>query len=134
METIAGGTVITFEIPRILRTCCSGDDTMVKLSILEDTPGFSSPVVYIYTQEVDVGPNSGTVTAATHEVPTVTLSNPVINKVTDLTLASYSLPVADITEIILEVDQTAFPDIGRGHSIACGGHICSKFNQLMSYL
>lgn len=38
-----------------------------------------------------------------------------------------------ITQFIFQVDQTAFPNIGRGNNIACGSHICSKFDTPIQY-
>lgn len=67
------------------------------------------------------------------ETPTILLTNPVINKVTDITLTSYNLGQAGVTQIIFEVDQTLFADIGRGYNIACGSHFCSKFNKPVQY-
>ena len=64
---------------------------------------------------------------------TYTLTNSIINKVTDISFPSYDLTQAGITHIVLEVDQTKFQDIGRGHHIACGSHLCSKFNKPVQY-
>ena len=61
LSNIPGGSTITFEIPNIQRNL-NGYDTSFKFSILEDTPGFTSPIVYLYTQQVSVGTNSGTYT------------------------------------------------------------------------
>ena len=133
LQTIPGGSLINFEIPRIYRTCCSSYRTYIKLSILEDTPGFSSPIVYIYTQQVDIGPNSGTFTSPSFTTPTYSFGNPVINKKSDLTLTSYGLSESGITQIILELEQTGFPNIGRGSEISCGSHTCSKFDKPIQY-
>ena len=38
-----------------------------------------------------------------------------------------------VTHVVLEVDQTIFEDIGRGHHIECGDHLCSKFNKPIQY-
>ena len=59
LDTIAGGSTITFEIPKIRRNTGSDYNTAVKFSILEDTPGYTSPIVYIYTQTVDTLANEG---------------------------------------------------------------------------
>jgi hypothetical protein len=64
---------------------------------------------------------------------TYTLSNPVINKVSTLTLTNFNLLTAGVTHVILEVDSTLFADIGRGHDIVCGEHKCSKFNSPIQY-
>ena len=50
----------------------------------------------------------------TAESPTIELTNNIINKVTDITLRNYNLGTTDVDYIIFEVDQTMFPDIGRG--------------------
>jgi len=63
----------------------------------------------------------------------MTLTNSVINKVTDITLNSYALGTTDPRAFILEVDQVAFPNIGRGNGIACGSHVCSKFDRPVQY-
>lgn len=67
------------------------------------------------------------------ETPTIVLSNSIVNKVTSITLNSYSLSQTGVTQIILEVDQTAFPNIGRGNNIVCGTHLCSKFDKPIQY-
>lgn len=58
LSTIPGGSTITFEIPQMQRNGWTYN-TNLKFSILEDTPGYSSPIVYIYTQTVDTLSNSG---------------------------------------------------------------------------
>jgi hypothetical protein len=35
--------------------------------------------------------------------------------------------------VIFEVEQNAFPNIGRGHGIACGANVCSKFDKPVQY-
>jgi hypothetical protein len=132
LSTIPGGSTITFEIPHIQRYW-NGYDTAIKFSILEDTPGYSSPIVYLYTQAVSLGTNYGNVGGYSYEIPSITLSNNVINKVTSITLNNYNMGTSGITQFIFEVDQTAFPNIGRGNSIACGAHTCSKFDFPLQY-
>ena len=61
------------------------------------------------------------------------MTNSVINKVTDITLSNYALGTTDPTTVIFEVDQTAFPNIGRGEAITCGSHTCSKFDSPIQY-
>lgn len=61
------------------------------------------------------------------------MTNSIINKVTDITLANYTLGTTDPTVVIFEVDQTAFPNIGRGEDITCGAHKCSKFDKPIQY-
>jgi len=100
---------------------------------MEDTPGYMAPYVYIYSQEVSIGPNAGGFSSATYEVPSMTLSNSIINKVTNIVLNNYDLTATGVTQIILEVEQTAFPNIGRGNNIACGSHLCSKFDKPIQY-
>jgi hypothetical protein len=34
---------------------------------------------------------------------------------------------------MLMLDQTGFPNIGRGSNIACGTHLCSKFDAPIQY-
>jgi hypothetical protein len=132
LSTIPGGSTITFEIPKIQRQY-NGWDTSISFSILEDTPGYSSPIVYLYTQKVSFGTNYGTVGGYNYQNPSKTLTNNVINKVTNITLNNYPLGTTGITQIIFEVDQTAFPNIGRANNIACGSHICSKFDYPIQY-
>ena len=132
MSTIPGGSTITFEIPNIKKDYWTYI-TSVKLSILEDTPGFSSPIVYIYTQTLTTATNNPSVATYVLETPSITLTNSVVNKVTNITLNSYSLSISGATQIVLEIDQVAFPNIGRANNIACGTHICSKFDKPVQY-
>ena len=44
---------------------------------------------------------------------TATLSNPVVNKLSDITLSGVDLGIADADYIIFEVDQSVFENIGR---------------------
>jgi hypothetical protein len=59
LSTIPGGSTITFEVPNVFRVsgCCY--PAQVLFSILEDTPGYNSPIVYLYTQTVLQGTVSG---------------------------------------------------------------------------
>lgn len=75
-------------MPKIAR---STSTTYLKFSILEDTPGYSSPIVYIYTQTINTNSYTGYLNPANVEYPSITLTNGVINKVTDITLNSYAL-------------------------------------------
>ena len=58
LGTIPGGSTINFEIPKMLRghTGYSGN---IKFSILEDTPGYTSPIVYLYTQTLNPANTNG---------------------------------------------------------------------------
>jgi len=60
LATIPGGSTITFEIPNIYKDVWTYQ-TSLTLSILEDTPGFRSPIVYIYTQTFFTGINTAAV-------------------------------------------------------------------------
>lgn len=132
LGTIPGGSSITFEIPYIQRLW-NGYETSLKFSILEDTPGFNSPIVYLYTQTVSVGSNIGWVNGDSYEIPSITLSNSVVNKITSITLNNYNLGTSGISHMVLFVDKTGFPNIGRGSNIACGSHTCSKFDNPIQY-
>ena len=132
LDMIPGGSTIEFEIPKIQRSG-SSRSTQLDFSILEDTPGYSSPIVYIYTQTVSSSSTSGGSSTYGYEVPSITLTNSVINKVTDITLNNYGLGTTDPRVVIFEVDQTAFPNIGRGQGISCGSHTCSKFDKPVQY-
>ena len=134
LDTIPGGSVITFEIPKMQRDGSSGYPTSLKFSILEDTPGYTSPIVYIYTQHLSTTSNSGSgAYSFVAELPPMTLTNSIINKVTNITLNSFALGVTDPDSVIFEVDQTIFPNIGRGEAITCGSHTCSKFDKPIQY-
>lgn len=61
------------------------------------------------------------------------MSNSVVNKVGDITLTNVDLNVAACDYIVLEVEQTYFPDIGRSQMFTCGSHKCSKFNKPIQY-
>ena len=101
LSTIPGGSTITFEIPKIQRDGYSGWHNYLKFSILEDTPGYTSPIVYIYTQTVNVNTNTGGGSYNyVSEIPSYTLSNSIINKVTDITLNTYALGTTDPTVVI----------------------------------
>lgn len=103
---------------------------------MEDTWGYQTDFITLYSQVISlsttayVDPNNDDYDA---ESISYTLTNPEINKVTDLTLNSYDLGTAGVTHVILEVDQTVFEDIGRGNNINCGAHLCSKFNKPIQY-
>ena len=100
LDTIPGGSVITFEIPKIQRNS-DNHNTALKFSILEDTPGYTSPLVYIYTQTVDSQMNTGGGPFTyTSETPTIVLTNSIVNKVTDITLSNYTLGATDPTAVI----------------------------------
>ena len=115
LDTIPGGSLITFEIPKMQRDGSSGYHGYLKFSILEDTPGYTSPIVYIYTPTIHAGSNTGGGSYPyTSETPTIVLTNSIINKVTDITLSNYTLGTTNPTTVIFEVDTTAFPNIGRG--------------------
>ena len=103
---------------------------------MEDTYGYQTDFITLYSQTIDLG---STISVSTDfesystESISYTLSDSMINKVTNLTLNSYDLGDSGVTHIILEVDQTVFEDIGRGHHISCGSHLCSKFNKPIQY-
>jgi len=102
LSTIPGGSTITFEIPKIPRNWASGWPATLQFSILEDTPGFSSPIVYLYTQTVSPATSSGGCCYYYYwESPTIVMTNSVVNKVTSLTLSSYSFNVNNPDTIIL---------------------------------
>lgn len=132
LSTIPGGSTINFEIPSIPRMW-NGYETSLKFSILEDTPGYNSPIVYLYTQTLSVGNNYGNVGGDGLESPSYSFTNSIINKVTSITLNSYNLGTSGISHFLFIVDQTAFPNIGRGSNIACGSHTCSKFDKPIQY-
>ena len=100
LSTLPGGSTVEFEIPKIQRNGANYN-TNLKFSILEDTPGYTSPIVYIYTQVIDSYSNTG---GGSYnygfETPSITLTNSVINKVTDITLNSYALGTTDPRVVI----------------------------------
>ena len=105
-------------------------------SILEDTYGYQTDYITLYSQTVNQDTTAYVSTANDDYDPesvSYTLSDSKINKVTNITLNNYDLGTDGVTHIILEVDQTVFEDIGRGHHIACGTHLCSKFNKPVQY-
>lgn len=59
LSTIPGGSTINFEIPNIPRNSGSGYAGTIQFSILEDTPGFNSPLVYLYTKTLTPSYNTG---------------------------------------------------------------------------
>ena len=123
------------EIPRIRRNDWNYD-AKLRFTILQDTWGYQTDYITLYSQLVSVATTyyiNPVNDAYTSESVSYTLTNSVINKVTDITLNSYNLGQAGVTHIIFEVDQTLFADIGRGHHIACGSHVCSKFNKPIQY-
>jgi hypothetical protein len=65
LSTIPGGSTIYFEIPKVPRNSGSGSSGTLKFSILEDTPGFNSRIVYLYTQTVSPSNNVGGGTIST---------------------------------------------------------------------
>ena len=76
----------------------------MKFSILEDTWGYQTDFITLYSQVISlsttayVDPNNDDYDA---ESISYTLTNPEINKVTDLTLNSYDLGTAGVTHVIL---------------------------------
>jgi hypothetical protein len=84
-------------MPKIQRSTSS---TSLKFSILEDTPGYSSPIVYIYTQTIGTSSYTNTIYSPSWETPSITLSNGIVNKVTDITLNSYSLAYTNPAYVI----------------------------------
>lgn len=60
LSTIPPGSTITFEVPNLQRQGgYTNYDASVQFSILEDTPGYSSPIVYLYSQTYDQGSTNG---------------------------------------------------------------------------
>lgn len=91
-------------------------------------------MVYLYTAQVSSGTNTGSLFGSyTYINPSYTLSNQVINKVTDITLNSYPMGTSGISRFIFEVNSNGYPNIGRGSNIACGSHTCSKFDKPIQY-
>ena len=106
------------------------------MSILEDTWGYQTDFITLYSQTISVNSNNyfdSNNDDYDLESVSYTLTNPIINKVTNITLDDYDFGQAGVTHVILEVDQTVFEDIGRGHHIECGAHLCSKFNKPIQY-
>lgn len=99
LSTIPGGSTITFEIPQIQRYY-NGPVSGITFSILEDTPGYSSPIVYLYSQSINPAANYGSVGGYSYLGITPTLSNSVINKVTSITLTSHPLGTSGVTQVI----------------------------------
>ena len=46
-----------------------------------------------------------------------TLTDGIINKITNITLDDYDLGTSAVNYVVFEVDQDAFEDIGREHHI-----------------
>ena len=99
LSTIPAGSTITFEIPQIQRYH-NGVTAGLTFSILEDTPGYSSPIVYLYSQSLNPAANYGSASSSSNLGITPTLSNSVINKVTSITLTSHPLGAAGVTQVI----------------------------------
>lgn len=134
-QLLPGGSTITVEIPKIQRYT-TGYDTKLRFTILQDTWGYQTDYITLYSQLISTTGTyyvGSTYDTYTPESPTIVLTNSIINKVTDITLSNYDLVQAGVTQIIFEVDQTLFADIGRGYNIACGAHSCSKFNKPIQY-
>ena len=134
-ELLPAGSTITVEIPKIQRYS-NYYQTQLVFTILEDTYGYQTDYITLYSQTVNqdttayVDSNNDDYDA---ESVSYTLSDSRINQVTNITLNNFDLGASDVSHVILEVDQTIFEDIGRGHHIACGSHLCSKFNKPVQY-
>jgi hypothetical protein len=103
LDTIPGGSTITIEIPNVYRQN-NAYSTILNFNILEDTPGYTSPIVYLYYQTIDTGYNSYYSTSSdpyTLISPSITLSNSVVNKVTSIQLNNINLGTSGITQVIL---------------------------------
>jgi len=87
----------------------------------------------LYNQTISFGTNSYGSGGYSYEAPSYSFSNSIINKVTSFTLNSYYIGVTGASHVVLELDQVAFPNIGRGANIVCGSHKCSKFDKPIQY-
>lgn len=135
-ETLPPNSVLKIEVPNLLRINSYTLDTKVKLTILEETWGYNDADIELYSQTANFV-STKYLHWLNHDydavTPSITLTNSVINKVTNITISNYNMGVSGVTSVIFEVDQTQFPDIGRGYGIACGSHTCSKFNKPIQY-
>jgi len=135
-QTLPANSTLTIQIPKILRYDSHNIDASIKLSIMEETWGYNDPDIQLYSQEISyqrteyIDEDDKNYDDAT---PNVTLTNSIINKVTDITINDINLTSAGVTTVIFEVDQTEFADIGRSETVTCGSHTCSKFNKPIQY-
>lgn len=51
------------------------------------------------------------------EIVAYTLTDSIINKITNITLDDYDFGTSGVNYVVFEVDQDAFEDIGREHHI-----------------
>jgi hypothetical protein len=125
---LPGGSTLTIEIPN-LKLGSRFQYTNIRFSINEETWGMRSPYVEMYSQTIYnlnyLDWNNGGYVSTTF---TYSFSNPVINKNTTFSIGPFSVSADNPDYYILQLDQTAFPDIGRQFRFTCGSHICSKFN------
>lgn len=78
---------------------------------MQDTWGYQTDEIILYSQLISstsTGYISSSYDAYTAETVSYTLTNSIINKVTDITLTNYDLGTTGATHIIFEVDQTLF--------------------------
>lgn len=89
----------------------SSADIAVRLTVLQDTWGYQTDYITLYSRTQGIGYtyNIGSICDSyLLESVTYTLTNSIINKVTDISLPSYDLTQSGVTHIVLEVDQTKF--------------------------
>ena len=131
---LPGGSSLTLEIPN-LKLGGRWQYTNIRFSIQEETWGMRSPYVELYSQTLsninyvdwDVGGYSGTTL-------TYSFGTAYPNKNTTFTLGPFSVSGTNPNYFVLEIDQNAFPDIGRKYRYACGSHLCSKFGVPHQYV
>lgn len=125
---LPGGSSLTLEIPNI-KLGGRWQYTNIRFSIQEETWGMKSPYVELYSQTLS---NINYLYYSPGGYSSVGLTNSFAtaypNKNTTFTVGPFSISAANPTHFILEIDQSAFPDIGRSYRYTCGSHLCSKFN------
>ena len=131
---LPGSSSLTLEIPN-LKHGSRWQNTNIRFSIQEETWGMRSPYVELYSQtlsninSLDWNVGGYSFTTLTHSFGTA-----YPNKNTTFTLGPFSVSSANPNYFILEIDQSAFPDIGRKYRYACGTHLCSKFGLPHQYV
>lgn len=101
-ELLPGGSTITVELPHIQRNAGSYS-TQLQFSILQDTWGYQTDEIILYSQLISSTTTnyiSSSLDAYTTETVSYTLSNSIINKITDITLNSYDLGTSGVTHIV----------------------------------
>jgi len=101
IETIPANSAITFEFLKIKRNNWYYT-TSLNFSILEDTYGYETHYIGLYSQKINVQDSTYVwpLLAYTATSVTVTLSNSVVNKVGDITLTGVDLGVAACDYVI----------------------------------